>query len=238
MNYRLTVACTSIFAGILAAYCMYVGADAVDYDFEAFANPVLTLKYAAHFEQARLFLVLDLFGYYLLLLPLIFYLHQQYKFQSSWMPLITFSGLAYVLIGSIGAAILTALWPGLMNDYITTNDTAKESIALVFKTSTLLVTEGLWNILEVIFASIWWIGIATLIKRENKWLGALSLATGLATLADAAGNIIGLKSLAEAGLNLYLVLGILWPIILGIYIIRTTYHARTKTQGVPVQDYS
>jgi hypothetical protein len=222
MKYRVVVGCISILAGVLAAACMYTGADAVNYDFEAFANPVLTLTYAANHQQAERFLLLDMFGYYLLLLPLIFYLHQQYKFQSSWTPLITFSGLAYVLIGSIGAAILTALWPELMKDYLAADESNKQFVAGLFKTSTLLVTEGLWNILEVLFASVWWMGTAALLNRENKWLGALTLTAGLATLADAIGNIVGLKSLAEAGLNLYLVLGIAWPLLMGIAIIRKT----------------
>jgi hypothetical protein len=231
MNYRFAVGVISVLAGILAALCMYTGAEAVNYDFEAFANPVLTLKYAANHQQAECFLLLDMFGYYLLLLPLIFYVHQQYKFQSSWTPLITFSGLAYVLIGSIGAAILTALWPELMRDYLTADETNKQFVAGLFKTSTLLVTQGLWNILEVIFASAWWIGLGALLYRENKWLGAMTLTTGLATLADAAGNIAGLKSLAEAGLNLYLVLGIVWPLMIGFSIIRKTRAARATVEA-------
>ncbi len=222
MNYRFIVGAITILSGIIALWCLYTGADAVDYNFDAFSNPLITLNYSANHQQASRFLLLDMFGYYLLLLPLIFYLHQQYKFQSSWTPLITFSGLAYVLIGAIGAAILAAIWPALMQDYLSAADQNKEWTAGLFKTTTLLVTKGLWNILEVIFATGWWIGTGKLLYRENKWLGAVTIATGLSTLADAIGNMAGWNSLAEAGLNLYLVLGIAWPVVMGISIIRKT----------------
>ena len=130
--------------------------------------------------------------------------------------------MAYVLTGAIGAAILAAIWPALMQDYLSAADDNKEWVAGLFKTSTLLVTKGLWNILEVIFATVWWIGTGKLLYRENKWLGAVTVATGLSTLADAIGNMAGWSGLAEAGLNLYLVLGIAWPVITGICIIRQT----------------
>lgn len=230
MNYRFIVGAITLLSGIIALVCLYIGADAVDYNFDAFSNPLIALNYSANHQQATLFLLLDMFGYYLLLLPLIFYLHQQYKFQSSWTPLITFSGLAYVLTGAIGAAILAAIWPALMQDYLSAADNNKEWVAGLFKTSTLLVTKGLWNILEVIFATAWWIGIGKLLYRENKWLGAVTIATGLSTLADAIGNMAGWNSLAEAGLNLYLVLGIAWPVVMGISIIRKTVLSKAIPQ--------
>lgn len=230
MNYRFFVGAITTLSGIIALWCLYTGAAAVDFNFEAFSDPLIALNYSANHEQATLFLLLDMFGYYLLLLPLIFYFHQQYKFQSSWTPLITFSGLAYVLIGAIGAAILAAIWPALMQDYLAPTSDNKELITGLFKTSTLLVTKGLWNILEVIFATAWWIGTGRLLYRENKWLGAVTIGTGLSTLADAIGNMAGWNGLAEAGLNLYLVLGIAWPLVIGISIIRKAVSGKAIPQ--------
>ena len=230
MNYRFIVGAITILSGIIAIWCLYTGADAVDFNFDAFSNPLIALNYSGNHKQAGLFLLLDMFGYYLLLLPLIFYFHQQYKFQSSWTPLITFSGLAYVLIGAIGAAILAAIWPELMKDYLDATGDNKEWTTGLFKTSTLLVTKGLWNILEVIFATAWWIGTGRLLYRENKWIGMITIATGLSTLADAIGNMAGWNGLAEAGLNLYLVLGIAWPIVVGISIMRKAISAKSIPQ--------
>ena len=76
MSYRFIVGAITILSGIIALWCLYTGADAVDYNFDAFSNPLIALNYSTNHGQATLFLLLDMFGYYLLLLPLVFYLHQ------------------------------------------------------------------------------------------------------------------------------------------------------------------
>lgn len=219
-NYRQILGIVTITAGILAAACILMGAYAVEYNFDAFSEPALLLQYAHNFKAAYWFLIFDLAGYYLLLLPAIFYLHRQYQFHSPWVPLFSFSGIAYVLTGAIGAAILASVWPELMQQYLTTQAAEKQTITLLFNTATHFVTTGLWNILEVLFAATWWIGFGTLLIRDHKTIGVLSVIAGLACLADSIGTIIGSKVLAETGVNIYLVMGIIWPIALGIHVMR------------------
>ena len=219
-DYRFTVGAIAAFSGLLALACLWVGALAVEYNFDAFSDPVLTLQYAHNYELAKWFNLLDLFGYYLLLLPLVFYFHQQFKYRSPWMPLITFSGVAYVLTGALGAAILTALWPEQMQAYLAALPEEKPLIAAIFSTTTLLVTKGMWNILEVLFAAVWWIGLGKLLAGENKAMGVLTVVLGVSTLLDAMGNIFGITFLAELGMNVYLILGIAWPIVTGIRMMR------------------
>lgn len=231
-SYRFTVGAITIASGILALLCMIVGTLAVEFNFDAFSNPVLVLQYSKNHELAKWFMLLDLFGYYLLLLPVIFFIHQQYKYRSPWMPLFTFSGAAYVLAGSIGAAMLSEVWPELMQDYLNATIENQEMIALQFQVSTIAVTKGLWNILEVLFAATWWIGIGSLLVRDKKIVGILSVATGAATLLDAIANIAGLHLLAEIGLNIYLLLGIVWPIAIGITIIKQSEFRKTTTDTV------
>lgn len=231
-SYRFTVGAITIASGILALLCMIVGTLAVEFNFDAFSNPVLVLQYSKNHELAKWFMLLDLFGYYLLLLPVILFIHQQYKYRSPWMPLFTFSGAAYVLVGSIGAAMLSEVWPGLMQDYLNATIENQEMIALQFQVSTIAVTKGLWNILEVLFAAAWWIGIGSLLVRDKKIVGILSVATGAATLLDAIANIAGLHLLAEIGLNIYLLLGIVWAIVIGITIIKQSAFRKTTTDTV------
>ena len=140
-------------------------------------------------------------------MPLVFYFHQQFKYRSPWMPLITFSGVAYVLTGALGAAILTALWPEQMQAYLAALPEEKPLIGAIFSTTTLLVTKGMWNILEVLFAAVWWIGLGKLLAGENKAMGVLTVVLGVSTLLDAMGNIFGITFLAELGMNVYLILG-------------------------------
>jgi hypothetical protein len=219
-NYDFMVGAITLLSGILALACIIAGAMAVEYDFDAFTNPVLVLDYAQNYRLAELFLYLDMFGYYLLLLPVIFYLHKQYKYGSPWINLFTFSGLAYVLTGATGAAMLAAFWPGLMQDYLLPANENNAVLIEIFKAITLLVTKGFWNMLEVIFAAVWWIGTGRLLYKEKRILGVVTIAAGIFTLADAIGNIAGYPLLAETGLNFYLLLGIAWPVYIGIVLIR------------------
>ena len=62
-------------------------------------------------------MILDMLWYYLLLLPVIFLLHDLIKTKSAWNQLITFNGIAYVLVGAIGASILAIVWPYIITAY-------------------------------------------------------------------------------------------------------------------------
>ncbi len=219
-NYKRILGFITLAAGCAAAACMYFAAITVEYHFEVFSEPTLLLQFAHNYKSAYWFLLSDMAGYYLLLLPAIFYLHQQYKYRSPWVPLLSFSGLAYVLTGAIGAAVLAATWPGLMEQYTSAPEADKQSITLIFNTITLAVTKGLWNILEVIFAGAWWIGFGVLLRRDYKILGLLSIVAGAACLLDSFGTIIDAPIIAEIGVNVYLLAGIVWPTMLGVHLIR------------------
>jgi len=63
-------------------------------------------------------MLLDVLGYYLLLAPLALYLRERFKGQGgSFVTLYTLCGLAYILIGAMGAIILAAVGPDLMREY-------------------------------------------------------------------------------------------------------------------------
>ncbi|HEX2616547.1 MAG TPA: hypothetical protein VHL57_03340 [Flavobacteriales bacterium] len=229
-RYRAILGGITLLSGLLAAACIAVGAIAVEGDFAAFSDPVRTLMHAHNHVAAYWFNILDLFGYYLLLLPLLFHLHQLYKYRSPWVPLLTFSGAAYVLVGAIGAAILAATWPALMQDHLVAAVADQHAISTAFETITLAVTKGLWNILEVLFAATWWMGMGLLLRSASPALGWLTFATGISTLLDAIGNLFDLPLVAEIGLNLYLVLGIIWPIAMGIWLLRGGAQHRSAAQ--------
>ena len=115
---KKTIAFISIVSGVLALACLLVGLVATQYDAEAFANPVKLLNMqGVNTTHLRWFMLLDLFGYYLLLLPLIFFVHQKMKGKRAWASLFTSLGFGYVFIGAIGAAVLAVLWPTLLERY-------------------------------------------------------------------------------------------------------------------------
>ncbi|SDD93677.1 hypothetical protein SAMN04487894_11691 [Niabella drilacis] len=219
-TYKRVLGTVTITAGVLSAACMLAGIIAVEFNFDVFSDTTLLLQYARNSKSAYWFLLFDMAGYYLLLLPVIFYLHQQYKYHSPWVPLFTFSGISYVLTGAIGAAALAAVWPYLMQKYSGAPAADQYVIELIFNSMTTAVAKGLWNMLEVLFAAVWWMGFGVLLRRDNKIIGMISIITGAACLSDAVGTITDWNVLAETGVNIYLVLGIVWPVVLGIYILR------------------
>jgi len=219
-EYRFTIGIISIAAGLLSLACLVVGAMAVNYHFEAFADPALTIRYATDMELVKWFNLLDMFGYYLLLLPLIFYFHRQYRYTTPWSSLISFSGLAYVFTGALGAAILAVVWPDLLTGYVSADPENKTVISHLFKTITTMVTVGLWNTLEVLFAAVWWIGLGKMLYNESRSLGIITIIAGISTLADAFGTMFHISALSETGMNLYLLLGIVWPILIGVFLIK------------------
>lgn len=216
MQYRALVGFVCILSAVLSIACLGVGAIAVDYDLEAFSNPQLVLYYATHYRAAYWFNILDMFGYYLLVLPLIMYCHQQYKFRTPWLGTFTVCGVAYVLVGAIGAAALAVTWELLLQLHLTAEGTAKETIEIVFVAITSIVTKGFWNILETLFATVWFAGAGRFLYSENKFLGTLGMITGAGTLLDGAGNITGVNSLAEIGLNIYLLFSITFIFVAGV----------------------
>ncbi|NQX43151.1 hypothetical protein SAMN05421820_11562 [Pedobacter steynii] len=233
MNYRISIAYLSILSGVLSIACLLVGAIAVNYNFEAFSDPILILEYASQFKAAYWFNILDMFGYYILLLPLVFYFDQQYRFRTPWLSLITNCGLCYVLIGAIGAITLAVAWPLLMQDYLHASAIEIENIVLMTSVLTTIVTKGLWNILEALFASVWFIGVGRLLFNNQKITGIIAVVTGIATLIDALGNVFELKMLAEIGLNIYLIGSIVFMLTFGSGLMK-----KTKTEHIELRSHN
>lgn len=208
----------TILSGILAFVSMMVGVFAVEFEFDTFSDPSAMLRFSHNWGLAKASMLLDMFGYYLLLLPVIFYLHEYLRRKTPWANLLTFCGLAYVLIGAIGAAILASVWPQQMQQYL--NASADQKIALQSATENIsaIVYGGMWNILEMFLSGVWWAGIGLALRQEFKSLGNVSIVLGVSCILDSIGNMTGLKMLAEIGLNIYLVLAIVWAFWVGTLI--------------------
>ena len=220
INHHRPVGMLTILSAILALGCLIAGFLAVEFDLDAFSDPTTLLRFAHRYEYAKWFALLDMLGYYLLLVPVIFYLHERLRRKTPWANMITFSGLSYVLIGAIGAVILAAVWPHQMQAYLSAGMEQRALLQTTFEAITWAVNDGLWNMLETILAGTWWVGVGVALRSDFKALGWTTILLGLSTLADSVGNMLSLKILAEVGLNLYLVLAIVWPFWIGTKIYR------------------
>src|SRR5205823_7795113 len=118
-SFQHLAAVTSILAMLLACGSIGLQAAVLGMNTDPFSNPTSLLGSGAN--GATLFrwgMILDMFGYYLLLAPLALLLWS--RLQPKGMNLITlytFCGLAYILIGAVGAATLAAISPPLIEGY-------------------------------------------------------------------------------------------------------------------------
>lgn len=214
-SYQRLTGLLTMFSALLALGSMVIGAFAVEFNFDAFSDPTILLNYSSHYEAGKWSMLLDMLGYYLLLLPVIFYLHERLMAKTPWADVFTFCGLAYVLVGAIGAAILASVWPQQMQRYLVADPAGRAVLQSGLENVSWIVYGGMWNILEVLLCGVWWLGLGFVLKKDFRALGIVTILLGGATLADGAGNMAGLKSVAETGLNLYLVLAIVWPAWIG-----------------------
>src|SRR5256884_6023830 len=119
VSFQRLAAVTSLLATLLACGSIGLQAVVLGINTDPFSNPTSLLEIGAN--GATLFrwgMILDIFGYYLLLAPLALLLWS--RLQPKGMNLITlftFCGLAYMLIGAIGAATLAAISPPLIEGY-------------------------------------------------------------------------------------------------------------------------
>lgn len=207
----------TVVSGILAAACIIAGMIAVDFNDQAFSDPVLILSIPqVNVQAARWSMLFDMLGYYMLLIPAIYLFHDWMKNKTAWANVISFCGLAYVLIGSIGASILAIVYPSILKEYATASPATQLILKSQFQLFNDMVYGGLWNLLEIFFAAIWWgcLGIILFRNRYSK-IGILSIATGISCLADGISGMFELPALHEITLNAYLLLSIVWALTVG-----------------------
>jgi hypothetical protein len=130
--------------------------------------------------------------------------------------LYTLCGLAYILIGSMGAIVLSAVLPPLINEYAQASASQRETLQVVFNSFLNAVFLGLWNPLEVFLLSIWLIGLGPLIQRERRGLGIVTRLLGLSALIDCVGRFLDIQTIffvGSSGLFLLVPIWLIWWII-------------------------
>lgn len=191
----------------------------LNFNFEAFENTALFLTAGeSGATTLRWSMILDIFGFYLLLAPAAFVLWQWLKPKGpARVGFYTFCGLAYILLGSAGAAILSAVWPPLVSAYA---QGPSEAIEVVFVAITNGVIGGIWNTLDPFTSGVWWLGIGLLLRSERRALGMYTVILGVVTLLSGVGAVIGAAAFAALMLNFFLLMAPIWALWLGIDLLR------------------
>jgi hypothetical protein len=220
-SFQRLAAVTAIISAPLAFASLVVPMAAVDFNMAAFED--FSLMLSAGSGGARLVgwgMVADIFGYYLILAPLALFLWHWLRPRNPRMvDLYTFGGLAYMVIGAIGAGFLWMAWPALINSYGAAGAQQRETIKIVFQTITAGIQSGVWG-MESVPAGIWWLGMGALLRTERCALGVFTMVLGAFMLLFFVGALVGLDALAQLGLFFALIFAPLWALWLGIDLLR------------------
>jgi hypothetical protein len=222
-SFQRLAAVTSILATLLAFGSIGVQALVLGVNTDPFSNPASILMTGANGANLlRWGMILDIFGYYLLLVPLALLLWS--RLQPKGMNLVTlytFCGLAYILVGAIGAATLAAISPPLIEGYGHASAQQRQMYEVVFSGFINVVYVGLWNLLESSLSGIWWLGIGLFLRREQPALGIFTTVLGIFALLDALGRILNIQLIYTVGLAGILLFIPIWTLWFGIDLLRS-----------------
>jgi Domain of unknown function (DUF4386) len=223
-SFQRLVAAAAIVSAPLAFGNIALGAAAIGYavDVRAVLDPAAATPIGAtDAGLLRWSMICDLFGYYLLLAPLALLLgHLLRPKRPGMVQLYTWCGLAYTLVGAIGAAVFAAVAPPLIADYGQAATPRRELLEVVYTSFANAVVNGLWNPLEMILGSVWWLGIGLAVRGELPWLGLLTIVVGICALLDAAGRIFAVTAIFAIGLAGVLLLIPIWALCFGLALLR------------------
>lgn len=164
--------------------------------FDAAAMLQLGAPAAAMFHAS---MVLDLLAYLSLAPVTIFCWSRLKEANEGLVSLYAFCGVAYSLLGSIGAVVVDAVIPQMMVNYAAAPATQQETMRLIARSLYQAVEHGIWNPLEVLMASVWFLGLGLLLRRMRPALGILALAAGAVGLLDPLGWVLGSDTILSIG---------------------------------------
>jgi hypothetical protein len=222
-SFSRTVAIAAIASLPLAAGNLLAMLATVHFNLNGMTNPLVLLHAGtAAAPLWRWSMILDIFGYYLPIVPLILLLRSSLRHQSpNWIDLFALCLLAYCLIGAIGGAVLATALPTLIREYASaTSGSHQVSLQTVFTGYTDGIYRGLWNLLEEFLAGVGWIGFGLVLRAERCRLGLVTIVLGVACLLDSFGTALNIDVIASTGLTVYLVLAPAWACWMGIGLLR------------------
>jgi len=212
---------TAILSMPIAFLSTFLNTYWTNFNLLAFTSPEILLQEMTNSRWLVTTFMLDLFGYYLPLIPLALYIPKLLNAeQSGLLRVFTFSGLAYIICGAIGASLCISILPNLAESYLHTSGDEKLLYLTVFSAFFNGIFFGLWDLLDPILSGIWWIGIGFYLQRQWKNLGRVTITLGVFSLLTAVGYILGNHELQDVGLNVYLGLAPIWAACVGFKILK------------------
>jgi len=174
---------------------------------------------AGHADAFRWAALTDMFSYYLPFLLVVLAVHTSSDEASD--PdrrTIAAAGMLYAVVGAIGAVLLATAGASLIEAHVAAGT---PELAMVFRTLTEGVFIGIWQILEVVFAAVWWFGVA------RNWADSALLRTvgymmAGAGIVTSAARMLQLDDLAWLSVLIFVVLWLPATLLVGLQLRRST----------------
>jgi hypothetical protein len=163
-----------------------------------------------------------MFGFYLLLTPVILALRRELAppGRRAHLDLGMAGGLAYVLLGAAGAAILATISPPLVEAFAA-GDPAEQAAALsTFSAFTEAVQLGLWQTLGLIPLTAWLVITGRALRRAGTpALGVAAMVLGVLAAVAWGAQVLDFEPLIGALVDLLIVLPV-WVLLVGLRLLR------------------
>ena len=223
-SFQRVAAIAAIVSLPLAAGNLIAMLATVHFNFNGMTDPLVLLHAGETAAPLwRWSMILDIFGYYLPIVPLILLLRSSLRDLSpNWIDLFALCLLAYCFIGAVGGAELATALPTLIREYVTASPSHRMSLEAVFTGYTDGIYRGLWNLLEEFLAGIGWLGLGLVIWPKRRRLGTATIVLGAACLVDSFGTALNVDAVSSIGLTVYLVLAPVWAFWIGVDLLKET----------------
>lgn len=189
----------------IAVASFLLGPAAFGWDFALLFDPAASIRHpSASVALIRLGWILDIPGYYLLLIPAALVLRAQnaaqFPLASQW----AWTGMVvYALTGTIGAALLAAE-TAVIDRYRAAEIVSQAALLEIHVAMFSIVLDGLWNLLSMSGLVVWCLIAGAQLQRTHRALGAMLLGIGGAAAIDVIGHATGFRTVGETGLFVYL----------------------------------
>jgi hypothetical protein len=155
----------------------------------------------------------DMFYSYLLLIPLVLFLHRRLRPNRPWLAdLGTLCGLAYIFVGGAAAATLAIAGSSLVDAYSKAAPADQPAIATSFELVRNVVFFAVWQMLDALTLGAWVASVGVLLYAERPLMSRLLVVLGVATMSASVMSMVGVHSIALIllGLAIALLLWVAW----------------------------
>ena len=188
-----------IAGGLIAAASALLFALAIGFDPTAGAELVERVMATAPGDEVfiRWGALADMLGYYLIPAAVMVLVRNRLPWTSSTArDLATAAGLMYATIGSIGAGVLAAAAPPLLE--------SGTPVALQNLTALVTIVEGLWQWLEPLPFLVWTAGVSLALRSRSTGWSAIFAVLAVGAVVVWVGRVLGIEPVLTVGLVLWL----------------------------------